>query len=101
MNEKKLSVNGFTLLELLLYTALFAVIAGSFVAITTIVTRVETREVSSLEVSNQMTFVMQTVQRLVSESSAIIVNADGSADNDSAPLGNAYPYLVLRMKDSA
>ncbi len=96
-----MSQKGFTLIELLLYVALFAIVAGLLVNITTIVTRVENREVSSIEVGAQLTFVMQTIQRLARESSAMMVNADGNASDDAAPLGAPYGYLVLRMKDSA
>ena len=99
-HKRKPEVWGFTLVELLLYVALFAVVAGLLVGITTVATRIESREVSSIEVGAQLSFVMHTIERLVRESSAAMVNSDANTSNDTAPYGESYPYLVLRTKDS-
>ena len=62
---------GFSLLETLLYLAIFAIIGGSLFGILTNVVRISTQEISGDEVSGQLQFAMETVSRLVRESSAI------------------------------
>ncbi len=83
MNKK-----GFTLIEVLIYVAIFAVIAGLATSILLIVTRVNQRESSSAEVTGQLNFVMQRLQQLVRESSNIDISA-----------GITTSTLKLRMKD--
>lgn len=86
-NEKK-RYSGFTLVELIIYVGIVA-IAGSFMGgILLNVTRVQNRQVSSSEVNQQLQFVMQHVQRLIKESSAIDIDQ-----------GVATSTLTLRMKD--
>jgi type II secretory pathway pseudopilin PulG len=96
-----MSKKGFTLVEFLIYTAVFTISAGLLVGILTTTTRIFTQESAGVEVASELNFAMQTIQRLVGESSAIIVNNDGNNDNDATPIGQPYNYLVLRMKDSA
>lgn len=80
---------GFSLLETLLYLAIFAIIGGSLFGILTNVVRISTREVSSDEVSSQLQFAMETISRLVRESSAIETSTTTAT------------MLKLRMKDPA
>lgn len=82
--------HGFSLMELLLYVGIFAVIAVVLSGIFLVVIRVQQRESSSAEVTEQLNFVMQTFQRLVRESSNIETDA-----------GAPVSVLKLRMKDSA
>lgn len=93
-------MNGFTLIELLIYLAIFSIVVGIFVAIPPTAFRVQLRESAVNEVSSQLNFVLQTIQRLIRESSAVIVNNDGNFNDDTLPIGQAYDYLVLRMPDS-
>ena len=93
-------MRGFTLIELLIYIAVFSIVVGIFVSIPPTAFKVQLRESAINEVSSQLNFVLQTVQRLVRESSAIIVNDDGNPDNDGL-IGSPHSYLVLRMPDSA
>ncbi|MFA5386691.1 MAG: glycine-rich domain-containing protein [Candidatus Paceibacterota bacterium] len=62
---------GFTLIEILLYVGITAVIAGSIFGILNIVSKQGLHEAALNESSNQLNFVMQTVQRLVRGSSLI------------------------------
>ncbi len=78
---------GFTLIELLTYVGIFAVVAGLLTGILAITLKVQNRESAAGEVTNQLNFVLQTVQRLVRESSLI------EMDN------NPTSTLKLRMKD--
>lgn len=80
---------GFSLLETLLYLGIFAIIGGSLFGILTNVVRVSTREITSDEVASQLQFAMETVSRLVRESSAIETDA------------TATSTLKLRMQDPA
>ena len=83
------SKRGFSLLETLLYLGIFAIVGGSLFSILTNVVRISTREVSSDEVSTQLQFAMETVSRLVRESSAIETET------------TATSTLKLRMQNAA
>lgn len=78
---------GFSLIELLLYIGIVAVVAGFLTGILIMTTRVHNQESADVEVTGQVDFVMQTINRLVRESSNI-ENATSTS-------------LKLRMKDTA
>ena len=80
---------GFSLVELLIYVAVFSVSAVFLVTILTVVTQVQVRQASTQEVSQQLSFVKDTVQRLVQSSSFV--------GGDS---GSATTTLRLRMASS-
>lgn len=86
----KSSRSGFTLLELILFAAVFALVASAFIAILISILRVQTRESSVAEVNNQSQFLMQTIQRYIEESSHI----------DMA-VGETTSTLILRMTSSS
>src|SRR3989344_4737698 len=102
--------NGFTLIEVLLYVAILAMIAGLFTGILTVAARFQVTQSASNEVSQQLNFAMQTIQRLVRESSNI-EKACPNLDISICPTGNdgnnpdtttsEIAYLKLRMKDPA
>ncbi|MBI4993709.1 prepilin-type N-terminal cleavage/methylation domain-containing protein, partial [Candidatus Wolfebacteria bacterium] len=94
------SQKGFTLIELLIYTGIFSVVAGLMTGILTTTIKINQREASSNEVTSQLNFVMQTIQRLTKESSIIIVNSTSTDYNNDATIGSPQSRLVLRMKDS-
>ncbi len=83
-----MSDKGFTLIEIILYTAIFAVVGSLTVGILLTVTQVQQRESASAEVTGQLNFVMQTIQRLVSKSSNIEIEP-----------GVTTSSLKLRMED--
>ena len=68
MNKNK---KGFTLLEVLIYVTIFAIVLGFLSVILITTTRVEMRESAATEVTQQSSYVVQTIQRLVRESSQI------------------------------
>lgn len=80
---------GFTLIELIIYMAIFGVSAVFLVSILTSVTRTQVRQASGNEVNQQISFVASTIQRLVRSASVI--------GNDA---GVASTTLVLRMASS-
>ncbi|MBI4094290.1 MAG: hypothetical protein HY436_00600 [Candidatus Liptonbacteria bacterium] len=78
---------GLTLIELLIFAAIFLVISVVFVAILITITRVYVRQSAVAEVNQQSHFLLQTIQRHVEESSVL--------DNDAMPAGAAVPELRL------
>ncbi|KKW11826.1 MAG: hypothetical protein UY51_C0005G0067 [Candidatus Jorgensenbacteria bacterium GW2011_GWB1_49_9] len=86
---KKFGRQGFSLIEVLIYTAIFAISATFLVAILTTVTRVQTRQVSSNEVNSQLAFVNATLQAIIQQSALV----------DMTP-GVASTTLNLRMTSS-
>jgi len=100
---------GFSLIELLIYLGILAIIGVAFSRVLSVATRVQISEVAADEIANQTNFVMQTIQRLVRDSSAIIVRANPNciteegtlnADTDSG-IGVEEYCLKLRMQDSS
>jgi prepilin-type N-terminal cleavage/methylation domain-containing protein len=81
--------SGFTLIELVIYMAIFGVSAVFLVSILTSVTRTQVRQASGNEVNQQLSFVSNTIQRLV-RSASVIGNEAGVASTT----------LVLRMASS-
>ena len=80
---------GFTLIEVLIYTVIFAVSSIFLVSILIVITRIQSRQTSVNEINQQITFVGSTIQRLVRESSLV--------DMES---GVATTTLTLRMESS-
>ena len=72
---------GFTLIELLIYVGIFSLAAGLFTGILVVVLRIQGQQTSAVEVGTQLNFVMQTLQRLVRESTAINSPASGGSAN--------------------
>lgn len=68
--------NGFTLIEVMITILLFLLIAGFLVGLVMMATRVQSKEAAEVEVSGQISFVMQTIQRLIRESTAVAVNSN-------------------------
>ncbi len=89
MQRMKKIREGFTLVEVLIYAAIFSVSAVFLVSILTTVTQTQLKQASNNEVGQQVSFVAETIQRLVRQSSAIENTA-----------GVASTTLVLRMGSS-
>lgn len=84
------NLKGFTLIEMLIYIAIFAIVAGLLIGILSTVTRVQNRETAAAEITQQLEFVMQNIQRYVRESSNIDI-----------PAGIATSTLKLRVNNSS
>ena len=78
---------GFTILELLVFSAIFSMVAITFIAILISITRVQLRETASAEVNQQSQFIMQTIQRYIEEASLI-----------ETPPNLATDTLTLRLR---
>ena len=62
---------GFTLIEVLIYASILAITAGLLTAVLTNTVRIKSREANSTELSQQLNFVLGTVQSLINESAVI------------------------------
>jgi len=87
---------GFTLVEVLIYVAIFAVVAGILSAVLITVIRAQSRDAASNEVAAQLDFVLTTVQRLVRESSLIDIVYEGTSTSTAC---STYCSVRLRMED--
>lgn len=84
------SRKGFTLIELLIFSAIFSLIMVAFIAILVSVTKVQTRQYALAEVNGQSQFILQTIERLVAQSSVVDMTA-----------GESSSTLKLRMAASS
>ncbi|MDP3052754.1 MAG: LamG-like jellyroll fold domain-containing protein [bacterium] len=84
------SNTGYTLIELLIYTVIFAISVGVFSGVLITFTRVQTQTSADSELTQQLSFVQSTIQRLVRDSA-----------NIQNPAGVASSSLVLRMASSS
>lgn len=78
MKQQKLfeGARGFTILELLIFAAVFTVVITMFMTVLVSVTRVQVRQDAAGEVNTQSQFLLQTIQRYVERSSAIDMPKD-------------------------
>ncbi|MFB6212810.1 MAG: type II secretion system protein [Candidatus Magasanikbacteria bacterium] len=91
MNQtKNKKEKGFSLVELLIYIAIFATSSVFLVSMLMIFTRINLRQNSVNEINQQISFVTNTVQRLVQDSALIDIKK-----------GQSTSTLVLRMSSSS
>jgi len=94
---KKKNTSGFTLLELVIYTAIFASVAGLLTSILVSTTKVTTNQTVTTQVSNELNLLLSTVQDQVRSSSNIdCVGASQLTCSTSITPGS---YLKLRFED--
>ncbi len=87
MNLRDLSSRkGLTLIELLIFAAIFSGAAVIFVAILVSVTQVELRQTGAAEVQQQSQFVLQTVQNAISGASYITTDLPSAAPSSGIRL---------------
>lgn len=82
-------MKAFTLIEVLIYTAITAVVGGLMVGILLTVSQIHQQESASTEVTGQLNFVTQTIGRLIRTASNIEITA-----------GITTSIIKLRMQDS-
>ncbi len=82
--------SGFSLVELLIYVGIFAVSSVFLISILTVVTQVQLKQVSVSELNQQLSFVNDTVKRVVQSSSLIDMQSGVSSST-----------LALRMASSS
>lgn len=84
-NSQLTTRKGFTLIELLIQLSIFAIVSSFLVGITLVATRVKNRELANAEVVGQLNSVMQTIQRMVRESTLALVKDAGGALAQTGP----------------
>src|SRR5438105_4587079 len=89
MKSRRKFANGFTLIEMIVFVALFSVVMAAFTLIFINVAGVESREGNQVEVQSQSQFLLQTVQYYIERSSLVDI-----------PAGVATSTLKLRMSSS-
>lgn len=97
MNQFKHNKKGFTLVELLIYTAVFAIAAGLLTTILITTTRIENTELVSTQVGQELNLILTTVQRLVRDASLIEKVYEGTTETNPCV---TFCSLKLRMQDS-
>ena len=83
------SRQGFGVLELLVFAAIFSVIAISFLSILVVVTRIQVRQTSASQVNKESVFLLQIIQRYVETSSLVDMST-----------GTPTSTLTLRLSSS-
>ena len=76
-------------MEILIYTAIIGITTSAFTSIILVVARIQKQQNSTIEVNNQLNFVLSTIQRLVRESSHVEIAT-----------GTPITTLKLRTRDS-
>lgn len=66
---------GFTLIELVIYMGLMAIVVGLFAGILVTIVRIQTQQTSSRQVANELNFIMNTITRDIRDSLAISVTS--------------------------
>lgn len=86
---------GFTLVELLIYSVIFASVSLTLVYFLSTFFRVSGYQASSSEIASQANFILGKIQNEVAASSFFVVNATGDDEVDGIPVGSKYGELVL------
>ncbi|MDD5099240.1 MAG: type II secretion system protein [Candidatus Colwellbacteria bacterium] len=87
---------GFTLVELLIYAAIFAVASGLLTGILVMISNVQTRENAAFEVTRQLQFITQRIQYAIRDASIVDSVYEGS--NPANPC-STYCTVKLRVSD--
>lgn len=83
------SSRGFTVLELIVFAAIFTTIAITFLSILVVIGRIQSRQTSASQVNRESLFILQTVQRYVESASLV-----------DMPIGVSSSTLSLRTAAS-
>ncbi|MDP3763644.1 MAG: hypothetical protein Q8Q92_03285, partial [bacterium] len=87
----------FTLIELLIYTTVFAIAGGLLTTILVTTTRIQNVEIVNTQVGQELSLVLSTVQRLVRDASLIEC---AGPDQANCSLSNSGLLLRLRFEDT-
>ena len=94
MQQKK----GFTLVELLIYSVIFAGVSLTLVYFLSTFFRVSGYQASSSEVANQANFILGKIQNEIATSTLVVVNDDGDDEVDQTP-GAPHGKLLLKARN--
>ena len=93
------SRTGFTVLELVIFSAIFALAAVSFITILISVTRVQVRQGAAAEVNQQSQFLLQTLQRYIEQSIMVDIASDTPTNNLKLRMAAAYDPTYLYLEN--
>ncbi len=95
---KQQAIRGFTLVELLIYAAVFSVTAGLLTSILVMISNIQTKESASFEVTRQLQFVTQTIQYAIRDASIIDGAYEGSTgDNVTAEGTPCVSFCSIKL----
>ena len=89
---------GFTLVELLIYSVIFAGVSLTLVYFLSTFFRVSGYQASSSEVANQANFILGKIQNEIATSSLVVVNDTGDDEMDQTP-GTPHGKLLLKARN--
>ncbi len=95
MQHKK----GFTLVELLIYSVIFAGVSLTLVYFLSTFFRVSGYQASSSEVANQANFILGKIQNEIATSTLVVVNDTNNDEVDDTPLNTPHGKLFLKTKN--
>jgi len=108
--SSRLRRKGFSLIELLLFAAIFAIIAVAFITILVTIVAIQTRQQAAIEVNQQSQFLLQQIQYYIESSSLVELNQDSATSTlklrmSASSTDPTYIYLsgnavYLRQTDS-
>ena len=90
--------NGFTLVELLIYSVIFAGVSLTLVYFLSTFFRVSGYQASSAEVANQANFILGKIQNEIATSSLVVVNDTGNDEVDET-VGTPHGKLLLKAQN--
>ena len=94
---RKGNASGFTLVELLIYSAVFAGVSLTLAYFLTTFLKVSGYQASASEVANQANFILQKIEHEAANASTVAVNDTGDDEADGT-LGSPYAKLVMKTK---
>ncbi len=97
------SKKGFTVLELVIFSAIFAIASVSFIGILVTITRIQVRQSAAAEVNQQSLFLLQTLQRYIEQASLVEMSADTATSTLKLrmPLSSIDPTYVYLSGEKA
>ena len=102
-DPRKSANKGFSLIEILIYTAIIGVVGMLLNGILLALVRIQNNQVSSTEVNQQINFVIQNVQRLTRSSSGINMTINTPGDTLTLTMTNPdkNPTLIYTSESKA
>lgn len=86
------SQKGFTLIELVIYMGLMAIVVGLFAGILVTIVRIQTQQVSSRQVASELNFIMNTITRDIRDS--LTVSVTTSTLTLTTSLASTTPTII-------
>ena len=88
-------MKGFTLVELLIYVGIFAIVGVGLVSILVTFVKIDVQQSAGSEIAGQANFILQKIQNTISNASFLVVNDDGNDEVDGT-LAQTHSYLVIK-----